>query len=309
MSYIQKHGLSEADKSILGVLSFFEPLPLSALISIYNDDDEQSHDKLYNLIDRSLVQVEDGRYYKISSPIKDSVAKIIGFPSAEILNRILPKLIDAVEQADDMRKLQFSRAISLLSYYLNDKSAQEKGIKLKSDFIKLVEQAYHQRRYKDAITLGAEAIQEVPDDSTARNFYIKALIQEEKWDAALKQLNELYAIDSPQNVHFLKGFLFRKKGDLQKAIKELKESKSLGRKGVSLDRELAHCYLIIEDFGLALSHISNAIKAQPDNGYLIDMAAKIAIRMNDFKTAEKHLKLLSVIDGAEYYYMRSSSYH
>lgn len=309
ITHVQDHNLTGEDIKVLQVLSNFSPLPLSCILSLYKCEKSQAHDRIYELIDCSLVRVQDGQLYRIADPIKGAVNEVFGYPSNQDLKVVKNNLNEYIESTQDEHKLEISRVLFRLGFTLGDEQATNNGIKLNSDYIKILENTYHQRKYKEAIEIGMEAINFNPDSAKAKTFLIKALIQEEKWDAAQKYLHGLYPLDEYRNVYYLQGFLERKKGDLAKAIEAYSNAQKHGRKGFALYREFSHCYLMSGDLELAQKNIIEALRIQPNNNQVIDMAARIAIKKDDQESAQKYISQLELLDTPEHYKLRLSSYH
>ncbi|WP_084978348.1 TIR domain-containing protein [Plesiomonas shigelloides] len=309
ITHVQDHNLTTEDIKVLQILSNYSPLPLSCVISLYECDKSQAHDRIYELIDCSLIRVQDGQLYRIADPIKGAINEVFGYPANEDLKKVKNKLNEFITLAQEEHKLDISRVLFRLGYILGDKNATDSGIKLNSDYIKLLESAYHQRKYKEAIEIGLEAIANNPDSTKAKTFLIKALIQEEKWDAAQKYLDGLYPIDEYRNIYYLQGFLERKKGDLLKAIEAYSNAQKHGRKGFALYREFSHCYLMIGDLESANKYIDEALKIQPNNNQVIDMAARIAIKQGQEDAAQKYINQLELLDSPEHYKLRLSDFH
>merc|ERR1712224_1198399 len=148
-----------------------------------------------------------------------------------------------------------------------------------------------------------------PEDATTRTFLIKALVQDERWAAAQEQIDDLYPVDDYRNVYFLQGFLERKRGNIKDAIKAYSEAEKHRRKGFALFRELSHCYLMDNNLQDANTYIMKALSIQPNNDQVIDMAAKIAIKNKDEKTAEEYINRLELLDTPEHYNLRLSAFH
>ncbi|ERS82399.1 hypothetical protein Q667_19205 [Marinobacter sp. C1S70] len=309
ITHVQDHNLTGEDIQVLQVLSNYSPLPLSCILSLYKCERSEAHDRIYELIDCSLVRVQDGQLYRIADPIKGAVNEVFGYPSNQDLKVVKNNLNQYIDSAQDEHKLEISRVLFRLGFTLGDEKATKNGIKLNSDYIKLLENAYHQRKYKEAIEIGMEAINVNPDSAKAKTFLIKALIQEEKWDAAQKYLDGLYPLDEYRNVYYLQGFLERKKGDLAKAIEAYSNAQKHGRKGFALYREFSHCYLMSGDLESAQKNINEALRIQPNNNQVIDMAARIAIKKDDQESAQKYISQLELLDTPEHYKLRLSSYH
>lgn len=311
VSHIKDQNLSCGDESVLKVLSQFSPLPMGCLLALYGDsiDRNIAHDNIYKLIDCSLVRVVDGQNYRISDPIKGSVRDVLGSPTIKELEIIIDPLVQCIEIVTDTFKLDFSRVLTRLTFYISDERLEKTGIKLRSDYIKLLEDAYHQQRYKEAIELGNEAVSACPDEPSARTYLIKALIQEEVWDEAIHQIDNLYPTDSLRNVYYLRGFLERKRGEPDKAIECYKDAQKHGRGGISIHRELAHCYLLKDDVESARRHVQKASKPQFENSHIMDMAAKLEIKAGNEANAQQYINKLQLIDKPKHYHMRASSFH
>ncbi len=309
ITHVQDHNLTTEDIKVLQILSNYSPLPLSCVLSLYKCEKSQAHDRIYELIDCSLVRVQDGQLYRIADPIKGAVNEVFGYPANEDLKEVKDKLNGYIKSAQEEHKLDISRVLFRLGFTLGDKIATANGIKLNSDYIKLLENAYHQRKYREAIDIGMDAISYNPDSAKAKTFLIKALIQEEKWDAAQRYLDGLYPLDEYRNVYYLQGFLERKKGDLKKAIEAYSNAQKHGRKGFALYREFSHCYLMCGDLDSAQQNIKEALRIQPNNNQVIDMAARIAIKKGEKETAQKYIDQLELLESPEHYKLRLSSFH
>ena len=309
ITHVQDQNLTTEDIKVLQILSNYSPLPLSCILSFYKCSKFEAHDRIYELIDCSLVRVQDGQLYRIADPIKGAVNEVFGYPAKEDLKEVKTILNKYIKSTQEEHKLDISRVLFRLGFTLGDDIATNNGIKLNSDYIKLLESAYHQRKYKEAIDIGMEAISYNPDNAKAKTFLIKALIQEEKWGPAQKYLDGLYPLDEYRNIYYLQGFLERKKGDLTKAIEAYTNAQKHGRKGFALYREFSHCYLMNGDLDSAQKNINEALRLQPNNNQVIDMAVRIAIKRGDKETAQKYIDQLELLDTPEHYRLRLSSFH
>ncbi|UHJ60294.1 TIR domain-containing protein [Vibrio furnissii] len=61
ITHVQDHNLTTEDIKVLQILSNYSPLPLSCVISLYACEKSEAHDRIYELIDCSLVRVQDGQ--------------------------------------------------------------------------------------------------------------------------------------------------------------------------------------------------------------------------------------------------------
>ena len=308
VAYLEDKKLDEDLITFISILAVFSPLPLNVLAAI-NNDSNKTHALIYKLMDNSLINVNSYGYYKISDPIKIAVNILYKLPEKNILRKISTALLQYVNDSDGEKKLDLSRVLSRIGNWVEDKDAIEKGITLKSDFIKMLEQAYHQREFKKAIEYGLQAIQESPDNEKARSFLVRSMIQLEKWSQAIEQIDAMDGVFELRNVYFLEGFLERKRGRIKEAIYAFTEAEKNGRSGSDIARELAHCYLLQEDLIPAERYINKALKTQADDSHIVDLATKISIKKKDEELSQKRLASLKTLDESEYYYLRESTFH
>jgi len=308
IKHLKKISISNEQADIIRLLASYSPIPLNAIASYCNSEIEKIHDAVYELIDISLVLVDNNSLYKIAEPISNAARNLFGFPKYDRLQSVCTELREYATITDQRKKLDISRVLFRISSIINDEEAKSHSIHLKNDFIRLVQSSYHSRKYKEAIKFGLKAIQECPDSREAREYLIRALIQEEKWDAARANINDMKQYTELKDIYFLGGFLERKKGDPGNAVIEFMESKKLGRGGAALYREIAHCHLLKGDIDEAISNIEEALRIQPDNSHVLDLAAKIYIKAYKESEARRILERLELVDSSEYYYIRKSAF-
>ena len=300
--------LSENEKSILQLLSMHSPLPLQILASVSKIPEHELHNIIIKLIDLSLVIPTEEGLYRIAEPIVEAASNAFGLPSLECNQSLVNSLHDLLRQSDtEYPRLDLSRVFFRAAYLTGDECAQKKAFHMASDLITLTETFYHNRDYKKCINCAYTALLQRPNNILAREFLIKALIQEEEWLTAEKEIQNFAVYAPERDVHFLKGFIKRRKGDINDAITEYKEAEKFGRKGVALSRELAHCYFFSGDYNIAAQYIQKAIDRHGDNRYLVDLWVKIEKHLGDENKVKQALARLRAVDRPNYYQHRLST--
>jgi len=307
MKHLKSSSINDAQENILSVLSSYSPLPLVAIAAYCSFDEKKIHESIYDLIDKALVIVDSNALYRIADPISNAARNLFGFPNSEKLKEVSIILKQYSNNLDNRKKLDVSRVLFRIGAILRDEESQQEGIHLRNDFIKLVQISYHNRNYKDAIEFGEKAIKECPDNNDAREFFIRALIQDERWAAAQFQLEEYKQFTELRDVYFLSGFLERKRGRLGDAVEKFINAEKVGRRGAAIKRELAHSYLLMNKIDEAVQYIAEALRLQPDNSHVVDLAVKIYVKAAREKEARDALERLSLIDNSEYYLLRKST--
>jgi len=307
LKHFAELSLSADEQNLLRLLGFYSPLPLRVIAEVMHYQLEVLGDILIRLIDLALVTTTEEGFYRIADPVADAALKAFGFPPAEVHLAVASTLDEFLKTPDlNAPRLDLSRTLFRAARLAKHADLERSAVFLANDLIRLTEDLYHRREYSQSIQTGLTAIEQRPDGVTARSFVIRALIQEERFDEAEKQIKELQKHSPLRDVCYLRGFLERKRGDVPAAIEEYLESQRLGRKGAALSRELALCYFLLGDIGRASKHIAEAMKRHGDNRYVVDLYAQIATRQRDEPAARKALARLELIDKKLYYYHRLS---
>jgi tetratricopeptide (TPR) repeat protein len=106
---------------------------------------------------------------------------------------------------------------------------------------------------------------------------VRALIQKEQFDAAEKEIMALINMGQQRDAWFLRGFLSRHRQDYESAITAYEKSVEYGRsrRGVAINRELAQCYYEIGKLEEAKRYITDALRNDPDNRYIVDLEIRL----------------------------------
>lgn len=303
---INDDSLTDLEKEILPILAVYSPLPLSVISDVIGTSMVNLSPCIVQLIDKSLIVCDDAGYYRISDPVKSAVNRTFGFLSLSYHEAVAKSLFIYLREADTRQKVDLSSVLFRSARLANNKTISQSAFHLVSDMINLAETLYHSRKYKESIEMAKLALQERRDNPYAREYLIRALIQEERWPEAEEEI-EIYSNNANlYDVYYFKGFLFRKKGENKKALEAYLESINHGKKGAAVSRELAWCYYIDENFDLAKKHILDAINKNPDDKYLIDIWAKIATTLGDEESARNALARLETLDSETFYHHRLS---
>lgn len=299
--------LSTEEKELLAILAFYSPLPLRIISEVFHHQPTVIDDILTRLIDLAFVVTTQTGFYRIADPIADVALRSFGYPGREVHRTIAEKLDHLLNEADmSGPRLDLSRALFRAASFAQDSRLADRALHLANDLIQLTESLYHQRNYRQAVEIGLIAIEQRPTSYRARSFVIRALIQEEDYEPADKQLQLLQTHAPLRDVKFLRGFLERKRGAIAAAVDAYHESERLGRNDAAISRELALCYLLSGSLDRAAVYISEALKKHGDNPYVVDLSAQIATRQKNEPAAREALQKLDLIGNKLYYHHRLS---
>lgn len=306
LKHIGSLQLQTREGAVLQLLASLSPIPLPAIVSSLGFTLESADDILTHLIDLSLVIPDGDGLYRIAEPIKEAATSIYGLPRPELSAKVAKAVEQFLESdAAPHRHLDLSRVLFRASRF-GGSPGLGTAIRLASDVIRLTEDYYHARDYDQSVECGYLAIDERPDSITARSYLIRSLVQQERWPDAEHQLKELARFAPGKDVHFLRGFLERRRGNFNEAIHEYEEAKKLGRAGAAIGRELAQCYFMVGDIEAANQHLQEVLERHGDNRYVVDLWVQIATELGDEAQADQALQRLEVVDQQVFYLYRKS---
>jgi tetratricopeptide (TPR) repeat protein len=292
-------------KQILGALGYYSPMPTAVLAAALDLRSDEAAKEIEYLVRSAFVEVESDGFLRLAEPLMDAThrsVQITAVKHAQIADAIAAFLADVEgeKRLDLTRNLFRARAFAGLP---------RQGFRLISDLIQLAEQLYHDREFDRSIEFAKLALEERPENSLARIYLVRALIKQEMYSEADKEIEKLRMQGQLRDAFFLKGFLLRHKHDLNAAITAYKTAVSYGRRGIAVHRELANCYFQIGDYERAREHIDIATQWQSDNRFIVDLQVQISIRLMDERTATTQLGILNDLDEPAHYQHRLSTFH
>jgi tetratricopeptide (TPR) repeat protein len=299
--------LTELQQSILLILAYYSPLPLSVIGESLDVDASRIDSEIQYLLDVAFV-VPDNRIFRIADPLVNAVIRLFGhgWTGHGKVAGALEKFLASTD--DDDLRLTLARSLFRALKYSGVGQSKE-AISLTADLIDLSQQFYHERDYDRAIEYCRSALERRPNNVEVRTYLVRALIQKEQFDAADTEISAIVNLGHLRDAWFLRGFLHRHRAEYDAAISAYEKSIEYGRNrhGVAVNRELAHCHYEIGKLEEAKEHIAEALKSDPDNRYIVDLEIQIAMRLRDRPTAERRLEILRIADDERFYLHRRST--
>lgn len=299
--------LSPESQSILAMLATYNPLPLPVIGTVLGMQPDETARHIVALINAALVWPGENGLYWLAAPVVEAVARVLSEVRTDH-SRVFAALGHYLEEADPAdRVLSLSQSLYRARRFSGapDKVEWEAGFA--SDIIDLARRSYHARDFERAIAFGKEAVSLRPDDIDAREFLVRALIQEERYEEAVRENARLKELGALRDFYFLAGFLERHRGRHAEAVEHYNESIRRGRRGVAVHRELAQCHIAKKQLPKAREHIDIAQSLERDNRYVVDLKAQIAVAAGDEVVARQQLEILQSVDSEAHYKHRLSA--
>jgi tetratricopeptide (TPR) repeat protein len=305
LRHLEKYEMHGLEKKFIQLLTTYSPLPLPVIANILDIESKLLSNILMKLVDLALVVTTDNGFYRISDPVADAALSAFGYPSQNDHQKVATEVSNYIKNFEvDGPRSELTSILYRAAMLARDEKLINSSEHLVSDLVSVTESLYHQRQYSDSIQVGYQTVAERPNSVTGRSYLIRSLIQEERWDDAEKQIEELQKYAPLKETYFLKGFLERKKNNLREAIAAFINARNHGRGGAALYRELAFCHFILTEYDDAAKYIDEALIRHNSNRYIVDLWAQIAAKRGDEGTARKALARLEAVGDPLFYYHR-----
>lgn len=297
--------LSKEQRSLLLVLARYSPVPAQVLAKSLALDEKSLIDNLVVLVDHSLVVPNSSGLYEIAAPVSDAVLNQFRDDSEVDHERVFSALNEILAtDEEELPRLQLYR--QLFKAAIRTGAHKEDVFHLTSDLIAFAADFYHRREYRQCIDAARLAVTEAPTSVSARDFLIRALIQEGLWSDAEVELKTFATYATVRDFHFLNGFYHRKAGRLKIALDEFHLAEKNGRKGTSLYREVANCYFLLGELPKSKRYVDDGLRIR-ENRFLVDLKIQIAIAEKQERAAREGLVQLEAIDSEAFVWHRLST--
>jgi tetratricopeptide (TPR) repeat protein len=302
---LKEKQLTKEQRSILLVLARYSPVPAQVLAKSLALDEKRLIENVVALVDHSLVVPNTNGLYEIASPVSEAVLNQFRDDSEIDHERVFSALNELLAaDEEELPRLHLYR--QLFKAALRTGAHKEEVFHLTSDLISFAAEFYHAREYKQCIDAARLAVTESSTSVSARDFLIRALIQEGSWTEAETELKIFESYAPVRDCHFLSGFFHRKAGRLKRALEEFHLAEKHGRRGTSLYREVASCYFLLGDLPKAKQYVEDGLRIR-ENRFLVDLKIQIAIAEKQEKTAREGLVQLEAIDSEAFVWHRLST--
>ncbi len=307
VKYLKTVALKDAHYDALKLLATYSPLPIKVIGDALGHNAEILSSLIIFLKDHSLVTIDEHNNYSIADPVRDAINRTVGFAGDSEAKKVIDSLNEIMKESDaEIPHVDVIR-VAFRARALTSDPDYKSYFHFASDLIRLTKEYYHRRLYKDAINFAKLALEELPSNSEIHGFLIRAFAQEERFPESLKALENAKRYLTLKDYYYNLGFYHRKDGDIRKAIKAYENAIDNGRGGVAVFRELAQCFIEVDEEPEALKYINKAYSLRPDNKFVVDLKVAIAVRVGSEEDARNGLSQLKLIEDDNFYKHREST--
>ncbi|WP_317945476.1 TIR domain-containing protein [Carnobacterium maltaromaticum] len=295
--YFDKYIQEEKAITLLKILSNFNNELTHSVIDVLIPN---SINELSELIDLNVVKINhDSRTYSISLPLLNFIGERFGILTKKEYTSITLKLKKRFwtdENEDVVNSATLNTIIySLLRSNTSSELSEFKNWIVPSDILNSAKKAYQNSEWKVAMDLFEQLLKVDEENIVALEYLIRSKIR--LGEKSKDELNRLGKVDKDR-YDLVLAFKLIKNDDFERAIELLEEITKKPYFPPHVYRELGECYFQIGDYENVQKNINKSLSdnRSKKNPYILDLAAKNAIKIGDYKLAEEYIELLDAVD-------------
>ena len=286
--------VEKKDEYLLKLLNNFGGLNLTVIMSLIDEPLES----VYRLVDLSVISVSnESKIYYVSNPISSAIGEKFGIFTRQDYKKIALILKEKYKTNDiipDIRTLDVM-IFSILRAEMDKELEEFQSLILPSDLLKSAKNAYHYKDWATARNLFGQLLKLDSDNISAVEFMIRSKIRlNENTDEDFIRLKRL----SKEKYTVVLAFKKMKETKFDAAIELYEEVRSKGYTPPSIYRDLGECYYQTDQPDKVQSILNEGlIKTKFKNRFMLDLAAKNAIKQDKFTEAESYIDYLEKVDN------------
>lgn len=313
--YLKRTVTSKEQEELIVLLGTMPPVSLAVLATTLSRDSGSVSVIIRNLIDFGLVNSTEGKYV-LADPVREASRRLWGVPSKVTYSKMALNLRESFWDTDQLPDLATLDVLvfSLVQGELDEELAKFKGVIMPSTLLKAARAAYDNREWGRAKHIARQVLQLDDSKDDALVILYKSLVREEReygksiHDEISPLIAELRRRNN-KSVNYLVGFRAWKRKRYDEAIRHYQSAIAAGDESNSVYRELAECQYRLSDLPGARHSISKVLNRGKPNPYVLDLAAKIAIELEEFDEADKYMIIQELVDRQENFAHRKAAYH
>ncbi len=307
--YISSLNIEDSDEiKLLALLCRYTPVPFLLIKKYLEKTSELTFNIVEKFINASILEVNESNLYEISKPLEYTISKFVESYLPEVNHSAVRDILyELIEKEQDIEgSLLFRRQLTRSRMFLKEKYNNVDMFSFVSDIQNMAETAYNERNYKEAIEYSRIVIGERKKMIEAHEILIKSLVREEDFSDAKKCIKTYKNFAQPKSIHFLEGFLKRYQDDFEGAIKSYKKALENGYTSASIYRELAQCFILMDQDEDALKYATIAYEKQENNIFIMDIYANALARNRKISDAQNIIKRMMYLSKSDFVFQRAA---
>lgn len=298
--YLEKYVQEENAIYLLKLISNFNnELNLSVLDVL----EPNSSEVLVDLIARNIIKINhESKTYQISTPLLNSIGGKYGILTRKEYSIITKKLKNRFWNDNDIINNMILSTIihSLLRSDLDKNLSEFKNWIVPSDILKTAKNAYKNKEWRTSLNLFDQLLKIDDTNLVALEYYIRSKIR--LGEDVFNDLEKLKDIDRDK-FDLILAFKLIKEDKFEQAISVLEKIKEKPNFPPYIYRELGECHFqlghnedvqkIVDE---GLEYFTKKNNSKQSTKYILDLAAKNAIKIENYELATEYINLLEKVD-------------
>ncbi len=316
--YLDSIPFEKTDIEILTVIYNMGNISIGPLVAILGQTIETITKSLRLSHDYNIVELRSDGTYAIAPPMRVSIERKLHHYTKEEFSHISTRLLKEFWKPKEF--IPFNLIDTIIFAVLRSGQEQEledfKNHLLPSHLLKAAEKSNQDCDWALAETYARKALELDEKLVPAKIILFKVLVRQEtphNCAIATEEENTLLSdlrIEHDKNVYYLEGFRLLKRHKYYDAIEKFRLAIISGDTSIPTYRDLAECYYQTNQVDLAQKEIEVIMKDRKiNNPFILDMAAKIAISVEDFNGARNILEKQELVDRIENVAHRWATYY
>jgi tetratricopeptide (TPR) repeat protein len=307
--FITELKIDETCKKLLRYLVGESFLPIEVIGSALNISLDKLSLVITKLIDLSLI-THINNQYGISRPIKEAISRTFGLFKKEEYDNVALQLTKEYWSTDNEAPYLaiVDATINSVARSSNKNIDEYESFFRVSTLKKVAKESYYRQEWKSSIDYSIRGLKLNKNDIEFDILILKSFAKLEEWGKAFEQLKKIHEIGH-KHYHYLEGFVFKAQHKYREAINSFEQAIAIGDSYYPVYRDYSDCLFRIKEYSHAFNYINKVLDLDAENIFILELAIRICIELNDYAKANELLQQLERCDlENKFFYLRKATY-
>jgi tetratricopeptide (TPR) repeat protein len=307
--FITELRIDEIHRKLLRYLVGESFLPVEVIGSALNISLDKLSPIIAKLIDLSLI-THINNQYGVSRPIKEAISRAFGLFEKEEYDKVALQLTRGYWSTDNTAPYLavVDATINSVARSSNKNIDEYKSFFRISTLKKVAKESYYRQEWELSIDYSIRGLNLDKNDIEFDILILKSFAKLEEWRKAFTQLEKIRETGH-KHYHYLEGFVFKAQHKYKEAINAFEQAIATGDSYYPVYRDYSDCLFRIKEYSHAFKYINKVLSLDAENIFILELAIRICIELNDNVKANELLQQLERCDlENKFFYSRKATY-